>query len=146
MTFEIDPSLKPFFSPRGVAIVGASQKPTKLGYGLCRNLAQSGYQGAIHFVNIKGGSLLGHAVHTSIAAVPDPVDLAVLLIPAPTVPAAIRECGQRGIRVLTLYLEGVSDGRRFVEEAEKVTCHKLVIALKVGLFESGQHAVASRWR
>src|SRR3972149_3851495 len=54
-----DPSLEPFLAPRGVAIVGASHDPTKLGYGLSRNLVQSGYRGAIHFVNIKGGSLMG---------------------------------------------------------------------------------------
>jgi acetyltransferase len=54
-----DPSLIPFFSPEGVAVVGASLDPTKLGYGLSRNLIQSGYRGAIHFVNIKGGMLMG---------------------------------------------------------------------------------------
>jgi len=79
----IDPSLIPFFAPQGVAIVGASHDPTKLGYGLSRNLVQSGYHGAIHFVNIRGGRLLGHPVYTHLAEVPDPVDLAVLLIPAP---------------------------------------------------------------
>jgi acetyltransferase len=45
--------------------------------------------------------------------------------------------------VLTLYLEGVSDGRRFLEQASNVTRHKPVIALKVGRFESGRRAVAS---
>ncbi|MBE9473323.1 MAG: acetyl CoA synthetase, partial [Chloroflexi bacterium] len=49
---KIDPSLTPFFSPQGVAIIGASLDPTKLGYGFSRNLVQSGYQGAIHFINI----------------------------------------------------------------------------------------------
>ena len=100
MTLDIDSSLKAFFAPKGVVIVGASLVPTKLGYGLSRNLVQSGYQGAIHFVNIKGGKLLGHPVHKAIQDVPDPVDLAVLLIPAPAVPGAIRECGERGIHAV----------------------------------------------
>lgn len=52
-------SLTPFFSPTGVAVVGTSLDPTKLGYGLSRNLVQSGFRGAIQFVNIKGGTLLG---------------------------------------------------------------------------------------
>lgn len=254
-----DASLTPFFAPRGVAIVGASHDPTKLGYGLSRNLVQSGYRGAIHFVNIRGGTLLNHPVYRQIGTVPDPVDLAVLLIPAPAVPQALRECGQRGVlaaivasggfretgpegaaleadclhiareygirllgpnciglldthlpldttflsppgptpgdvafishsgaicaavidwargqgfglsrlvslgnqadvnetdllapvaadpytRVLTLYLEGVSDGRRFVEQARRVAQVKPIIALKVGRFQSGQQAVAS---
>ena len=80
--------LTPFFAPRGVLLVGASHDPTKLGYGLARNLVQSNYQGAVHFVNPKGGNLLGRPLHTRIAEVPDPVDLAILLIPAPGVPAA----------------------------------------------------------
>ena len=252
-------SLTPFFTPTGVAVVGASSNPTKLGYSLANNLLQSGYTGAVHFVNPSGGTLLERPVYPTIAEVPDPVDLAVILIPAPAVPNALAECGQRGIRavilasggfretgpegaaiedevirvarehdirligpnciglldthlpldttflpppgptpgdvafishsgaicaavidwargqgfglsrlislgnqadvtetdvlvpvaddphtrVITLYLEGVSDGLRFVREASKVTRQKPVIALKVGRFKSGQQAVAS---
>ena len=44
-----------FFNPRGVAVIGASSDPGKLGYAVARNLIQSGYQGAIHLVNQKGG-------------------------------------------------------------------------------------------
>ncbi|MEJ2708757.1 MAG: acetate--CoA ligase family protein [Anaerolineales bacterium] len=252
-------SLSPFFSPHGIALIGASQDPTKLGYGLARNLVQSNYQGVVHFVNPKGGSLLGRPMYTQVAQVPDPVDLAIILIPSRFVPGALEECGQRGIkaviigsggfreigpegatleeaclqiaqahqmrllgpnciglldthlpmdatflpppgpppgdvafishsgaicaavidwargqgfglsrlvslgnqadvnetdvlapvaadpftRVLTLYLEGVRDGRRFVSEARQVTQQKAIIALKVGRFSSGQRAVAS---
>ncbi len=52
-------SLVPFFSPRGIAVIGASTDPYKLGYGLARNLVQCNYQGTIHFINPKGGNLLG---------------------------------------------------------------------------------------
>ena len=97
-----DPSLEPFFAPRGVAIVGASHDPTKLGYGLSRNLVQSGYRGAIHFVNIKGGSLMGRPVYPRLGEVPDPVDLAVLLIPAAAIPGAILECAGRGVRAAVI--------------------------------------------
>ena len=62
-------SLLPFFSPRGVAIVGASSDPTKLGYGVTRNLIQSQYVGAIHLVNPKGGTLMGLPMHASLADV-----------------------------------------------------------------------------
>ena len=94
-----DPSsLNPFFNPTGVAVIGASQDPTKLGYGLANNLHRSGYKGAIHFVNLKGGSLLGKPIHKSILDVPDPVDLAVILIPAKFVAQTLKECGERGIR------------------------------------------------
>ncbi len=91
-------SLKPFFDPKGIAVIGASQDPTKLGYGLATNLHRSGYKGAVHFVNIKGGTLLGEPIYQSILDVPDPVDLAAVLIPAHFVIPTLRECGKRGIR------------------------------------------------
>jgi acetyltransferase len=259
----MDEALAPFFHPRGVMVVGVSHDPTKLGYGVARNLVHSGYAtrtgGAIHFVNPKGGALFDRPLYPNILSVPDPVDLGVLVIPAAGVPEALRACGQRSIRaviiasggfrevgpegaaledecvriahasglrligpnciglldthlpldttflppsglmpgevaflshsgaiceavidwasgqgfglsrlvslgnqsdlteadllmpvaedphtrVLTLYIEGVRNGRRFVEAASQVTHRKPVIALKVGRFESGQRAVAS---
>lgn len=97
-----DPSLTPFFAPQGVALVGASTNPMKLGFGLARNLLQSHYRGAIHFVNPAGGVLLGHSLYRTLADTPDPVDLAVLLIPADTVPSALVQCAQRGIRAVII--------------------------------------------
>jgi len=91
-------SLIPFFNPNGVAVIGASQDPTKLGYGLAINLHRSGYKGAIHFVNLKGDTLLGRPIYKTILDVPDPVDLAAVLIPAQFVSQTLRECGKRGIR------------------------------------------------
>ncbi len=79
-------SLLPFFNPRGVAIVGASADSNKLGYGVARNLIQSQYHGAVHLVNPKGGKIMGRPVFTSLAEVPDPVDLAVLIVPATVMP------------------------------------------------------------
>jgi acetyl coenzyme A synthetase (ADP forming)-like protein len=252
-------SLSPFFTPRGVALIGATSDPTKLGYGLARNLVQCNYQGVIHFVNPKGGSLLGRPMYPSVLDLPDPVDMAIVLIPAPAVAGSLKECAMRGIqaviiasggfretgatgaelenelvhiaqqhgvrligpncigildthlpldatflpppgpppgdvafishsgaicaavidwargqgfglsrlvslgnqadvnetdvlapiaddrftRVLTLYLEGVSDGRRFVREARKISHHKPIIALKVARYPSGRRAAAS---
>ncbi len=99
-------SLLPFFSPRGVAIVGASADPMKLGYGIARNLIQSQYKGAIHLINPKGGTIMGHAVSASLAEVPDPVDLAVLIVPAAATPAALADCGARGIRAAIVMAGG----------------------------------------
>jgi acetyltransferase len=89
-----------FFAPRGVVVIGASQNPTKLGYGAARNLVVSGYPGAIHFVNPHGGELFGRPMHQDVAHVPDPVDLAIILIPAASVPEALEACGARGIRAV----------------------------------------------
>ncbi len=86
------------FSPRGIAVIGASRNPTKLGYGVARNLVMSGYTGGLYFVNPKPGQLFDRPVYTDVASVPDPVDLAVVIIPALAVPGAIEACGRRGIK------------------------------------------------
>ncbi|MFZ5880733.1 MAG: acetate--CoA ligase family protein [Chloroflexota bacterium] len=252
-------SLTPFFKPQGVVIVGASTSPEKLGYGVARNLVQGGYAGAIHFVSQKAGTLFGRPLYAQLSDVPDPVDLAILIVPTQSTPQTIEACGQRGIkaaiimssgfrevgaegaaleqqcveiararglrllgpncigildthlpldttflqppmptqggvgfishsgafaaaiidwaraqgfgfsqivslgnqadvnetdilpevakdghtRVIVMYMESVSDGRRFVQAASEVTRRKPVIALKVGRFEAGQKAAAS---
>ncbi|MFO7681798.1 MAG: acetate--CoA ligase family protein [Chloroflexota bacterium] len=259
MTFQIDPTLIPFFEPKGIVLIGASTKPTSLGFGVARNMVQCGYPGAIHFVNPKGGRLWERPLYPTLAAVPNPVDLAVLLIPAPLAPQTLADCGERGIRaaiiasggfretgetgaaleadclriarqynmrligpnciglldthlpldttfltppgpnrgdiafishsgaicaalidwsfgqgfgfsrlvslgnqvdvsetdvlspiasdphtrVVALYLEGVKNGRSFIQQAGQITPHKPVVALKAGRFAAGQQAAAS---
>jgi acetyl coenzyme A synthetase (ADP forming)-like protein len=114
------PTLFPFFfSPRGVVVVGASQDTTKLGYALARNLISSKYPGTLHFVNPKGGYLFDHPVFHSILDVPDPVDLAVLLIPAPYVPDALHQCGQRGVQGLIISSGGFREVSSEGAELEK---------------------------
>ncbi len=85
------------FTPRGVAVIGASLNPTKLGYGVARNLVVSGYQGELYFVNPRGGVLFERELYPHVGAVPDPLDLAIIIIPAGSVPAALEACGKRGV-------------------------------------------------
>ena len=106
---NVDPVFGAFFRPRGVAVVGVSQDPAKLGYGLARNLVASGYPGAIHFVNPRGGTLLDHAVSKDIPSVPDPVDLAVLATPAAATIDALRACHARGIRAVIVASGGFKE-------------------------------------
>jgi acetyltransferase len=102
-------SLDHFFNPSGIAIVGASSDPAKLGYGVARNLIQGGYPGVVHLVNPKGGALFGHIMYPAVSALPDPVDLAVIIVPAPAAPQALREAGQRGIRAAILTSGGFKE-------------------------------------
>lgn len=103
-----DPLL-PFFSPRGIVIAGVSRDPTKLGYMLASNLVHSGYQGAIHFLNPKGETLFGKPVYTRFADIPDPVDLALLLVPPPGVPGALKELAARGIKAAVIQTGGFKE-------------------------------------
>lgn len=89
--------IEELFSPRGVVVVGASQNPTKLGYGVARNLVVSNYPGNVYFVNPRGGQLFDQPLYVDLASVPDPVDLAIIMIPAALVPDVLEACGNRGI-------------------------------------------------
>jgi len=91
-------SLEKFFTPRSVVVVGASSDPTKLGYGVARNLLEGGFPGTVYLVNPKGGALLGHRLYPSVEALPAAPDLAVILIPAPAVPPVLETCGRKGVR------------------------------------------------
>ncbi len=101
--------LQALFRPRGVAVIGASTRPTALGYAVARNLIRGGYPGAVHLVNPKGGTLLGHPLHPSVLEVPDPVDLAVIIVPAAAVPRVLEEVGQRGITAAIIQAGGFAE-------------------------------------
>lgn len=90
--------LHAFFSPSGVAIIGASADPRKLSHGVLRNLISYGYKGAVHPVNPRSDSILGLPCYPDIARVPDPVELAVLILPAGACPQTLAACGQRGLK------------------------------------------------
>src|SRR5574341_581032 len=108
--------LESLFAPRGVAVIGATRDESKLGFGVAHNLATSGYGGAIHFVNPTCDQILGHPCYPSIRLVPDPVDLAVVIVPAGAVPQALEDCGQRGVRAAIV----ISGG--FGETGERGKC------------------------
>ena len=104
----VPPPLTPFFAPNGVAVIGASRDPTKISYGVMRNLTdpERGYRGPIYPINPKADEVLGLRCYPDIAAVPDPVELAVLIIPAATVPGAVEACGRRGIKAVIVISGG----------------------------------------
>lgn len=91
-------TLRPFFNPSGVAIVGASADPHKLSHGILRNAVSHGFRGAVYPVNPKATEILGLRCYPDVLAVPDPVELAVLVLPAALCPAVLDACGRRGIR------------------------------------------------
>ena len=79
------------FSPRSIAVIGASKTVGKVGYLTLSNLVQSGFQGPIVPINSAGGELFGLPVYKQLADYPDPIDLVVIAVPAEMVPAAASE-------------------------------------------------------
>ena len=100
--------LAPLFQPASVAIIGASETPGSVGAVLAQNMSAA-YRGALYGVNPKHRSVHGIACHPSIGKVPQRIDLAVIAIPAATVPGVIEECGDAGVRAAVVITAGFSE-------------------------------------
>ena len=136
----MDSSLLPLFQPKGVVVIGASTSTEKLGYGVARNLFQSGYKGAIHLVAQKSGKVFGKKIYTSLQEIPDPVELAILIVPTQATSQAIEECGERGIKAAVI----VSAGFREVgEEGAKLEQECIEAAQKHGVRLLGPNCIGT---
>lgn len=86
------------FSPRSVAVIGASSRMDSVGGVVFRNMLESGYQGKLYAVNPNHAEIQGVSAYAGIESIPEPVDLAVIITRAATVPDIIESCGKRGVR------------------------------------------------
>lgn len=98
-----------FFEPDSVVVIGASATPNKSGNVVIRNILANGYKGKLFLVNPKAGEILGIPVHTSIASLPEGIDLAIIVLPAKETPQALRECAEKGIRHAVLQAGGFAE-------------------------------------
>jgi acetyltransferase len=90
--------LKAIFQPKSVALIGATENPGSVGRTIMWNLISSPFGGPVFPVNPKRPSVLGVKAYASIMELPEPVDLAVIVTPARSVPGIINECAQAGAR------------------------------------------------
>ncbi len=113
--------LDAFFKPKAVAIIGASTEPAKLGYTVLANVIESGYKGNIYPINPKASEIYGHKAYPSVLDLPEVPDLAVIVIPYPFVPGALRECGEKGIRAVVIITAGFREsGTEGIEREREV--------------------------
>ncbi len=118
------------FNPSSVAVIGASRDPMKVGHVVLRNIVEAGYKGRIAPVNPKAHEILGLKAYTSLLEVPFPVDLAIIVIPAPFVPQAMRECGEKRVKAIVVISGGFSE---VDEEGEALEKEVLEIAEEAGI-------------
>jgi acetyltransferase len=119
--------LDAIFAPRSVAVIGATEKPGSVGRTILRNLVSSPFGGTVFPVNPNRPNVLGIKAYPSIAVVPDRVDLAVLVTPAPTVPDLIGQCVEAGVRGAIVISAGFKETgpagaeleRRILEQARR---------------------------
>lgn len=94
------------FSPRRIALIGASDRPGSVGEVLARNLLSAGFSGPIDLVRAKGGSVAGRQTVRTVAELPGAPDLAVIATPASTLPGLVSELGARGCRAAVVISAG----------------------------------------
>ena len=99
--------LDPLLRPRSIAVVGASASPDKAGHAMMQAL--DGFTGELRPINPRGGTVRGRTALTSLDELPDPVDLAVLVIPPQAVPGAIDEAAEAGVRAAVVCAGGFAE-------------------------------------
>lgn len=114
--------MEKFFKPKSVVVVGVSESPKNLSRSIIENLLEFKYNGIIYQVGREEGTLYGRKIYKSIMDISDPIELAVILIPAPTIPAVLEDCGKKGIHHAVIE----SAGFREYGEAGKVLENEIV--------------------
>ncbi|MCW5598577.1 MAG: bifunctional acetate--CoA ligase family protein/GNAT family N-acetyltransferase [Nitrosomonas sp.] len=119
--------LSPLFSPKSVAVIGASSRIDSVGEIVFKNMLGSGFQGKLYAVNPNHDEIQGQRAYASIEQIDDSVDLAVIITRAATVPDIIESCGKRGVRFALVLSagfretgpQGVALERAVVENAQR---------------------------
>ena len=89
---------------KSIAVVGASPDPNKVGYSILRNLLS--FPGKLYPVNPKHTQILGRTVYPTLTSIPDPVDIAVIVVPARFVVDVVEEAGKKGTPLVVIISSG----------------------------------------
>jgi acetate---CoA ligase (ADP-forming) len=109
------------FRPRAIAVVGASNRAGSVGRAVFANVLKYGYAGVVFPVNPKSPSIMSVKAYPSVMAIPDGVDLAVVVVPREAVPQVLRECGDKGIQGAIVITAGFKElGGEGVEQEKQV--------------------------
>ena len=106
MTVGRSAELDELFRPASVAVVGASNKPGKVGTSLFRNILEAGFKGVVYPVNPSSKSVSGVRCYATIADLPETPDLGVVIVPAPGVPSVVEQLGKAGARGVVIISAG----------------------------------------
>ncbi len=120
-------SMEKIFNPSSIAIVGASETPGKAAERRTRSLIEGGYEGKIFLINPKRDMLFGRKTYPSLDAVPEPVDLVMIVIPAPLIPDVITQSVAKQAKGAIIITAGLGETG---EEGKKIEAQILENAQK----------------
>ncbi len=101
--------LNSLFSPKSVAVFGASDRIDSVGQIVFQNMLESGFKGALYPINAKNPEVQGHKAYSAISKIEGPVELVVIATPPQTVPDIIEECGKHGVKAAVIITAGFSE-------------------------------------
>jgi len=126
-------------TPSSIAVIGASATPGKVGHDIVYNLVTEEYRGKIYPVNPKGGTILGLKTYASVKDIPGTVDMAVIVIPAASVPGALTECGEKGIKSAVVITAGFKESH--TDEGKQLEGQVKEIAARYGMSVVGPNCL-----
>lgn len=116
--------LNNLFEPRSIAIIGAAREEGKVGHEILENICLSDYIGKCYPVNPKTPTIHDIKCYDSVSSIKDEIDLAVIIIPAKSVPSVLRECGEKSIKSAIVisagFKESGAEGARLEAELLKI--------------------------
>lgn len=116
--------LRPIFSPKSIAVVGASRSPMKIGYEILQNILVHGYQGRVIPINPEVPEIMGLRCLPSVLAVKEDIDLAIIAVPAEFVPKIMTECAKKRVKGAIIISAGFSEtgerGRQLENEVLEI--------------------------
>jgi len=118
-------SLRAFFEPESVAVIGASQDEEKVGHSVLRNLLRFGFEGRVYPINPKAGEILGTKCYPSARVIGSRIDLGVIVVPARFVPVVIEDLIANGCRACVIITAGFKE----IGSREGVELEKRIVAM-----------------
>jgi len=118
-------SLRWFFKPNGVAVIGASREPSSIGYRILEALMRNRFQGPVYPVNPKATVVASMRAYSSISKLPEPVDLAVIAVPKEAVFGVVDECADNGVKVVVVITAGFAEAGESGRDLQKKLVDKV---------------------
>ncbi|MFH1978654.1 MAG: CoA-binding protein [Candidatus Aenigmatarchaeota archaeon] len=98
-----------FFDPKSIAVIGASRNPRKIGHVVFRNFIDGGYKGKLYPVNPNAEMLFGTKAYAKVSDIKEPVDLAIITVPAKFVIQVIEDCGKKKVPCAVIITSGFKE-------------------------------------
>jgi len=122
--------LRPIFSPKTIAVIGASRSPAKIGYEILQNILVQGYAGKVIPINPETPTIMGLKTQPSVLAVREDIDLAIVAVPAEFVPKVMTECAKKKVKGVIVISSGFGE---IGEQGKQLEDEILQIARKGGI-------------